>query len=275
MKEILSFDWCGKVAHFRKFYSNASALSHTIPPRTTILGLLASIAEIRRDAYYHGTEYEIFNSLRIGVQLTTPVRKITQKFNYLKVVKEGASEESIGADLKDIYIFRGYGNRKQVSTELIVPYNIREKDAIVKYKIFVGFPDEQHSVFETLRRNLKREYYPFGISLGAANMLGYIEWPYGKEAINYKVADHSTEYVEMATAIEERLVASIDRTYNFSMEHDLFPASFTISKELNSRIANATKVLLYSADGQPLRLMLNSSDSIYFLPQLNQHVCLI
>lgn len=275
MKELLSFDWCGKMAHFRKFYSNASALSHTIPPRTTILGLLASIAGIERDKYYFGTENEVFNSLKIGVQLIHPVRKITQKFNYLKVVKEGASEESIASELKDIYIFRGYGNRKQVSTELIVPYNIREINAIVKYKIFVGFPDDQNPVFERMKENLQREYYPFGICLGTANMLGYIEWTNGKESISYERANYTTEYIEMATAIEESLVTSIDRNYNFSIEHDLFPASFTMSKELNSRVANETKTLLYSTDGQPLRVIMNNSDSIYFLPQLNQFINLL
>lgn len=275
MQELLSFDWCGKMAHFRKFYSNASALSHTMPPRTTTLGLLASIAEIDREKYYIGADYEIFNSLKIGVQLVSPVRKITQKFNYLKIVKDGASEESIATDIKDIYIFRGYNNRKQISTELILPYNIRNKDECVRYKIFIGFPDEQHPVFDKLKENLLREYYPFGVCLGAANMVGYIEQTSGNKAINFEKYTQTNVYVDVITAIEEKLVSDIDRDHNFSIEHDLFPTSFMHSDKLRGRIANETKVMIYSSDGQPLRVMLRDSDSIYFLPQLNQYINLI
>lgn len=274
MKELISLDWCGKMAHFRKFYSNASALTHTIPPRTTILGLLASIAEIERDSYYCDTKNEVFNSLKIGIQVINPVRKINQKFNYLKVVKDGASEESLAADLNDLYIFRGYSNRKQVSTELIVPHSIRDKDSLVKYRIFVGFPDSDKPVFTTLKANLTREYYPFGVCLGAANMLGFISQPNGIEPIDFEVGVQTSDFVEVIGAIDENLVLDIDRNHNFSIEHDLFPTSFSLNKELKGRIANETKVLLYSSDENPLRLKLHPSESVLFLPKQQQYVYL-
>ncbi|MCB5267201.1 MAG: CRISPR-associated protein Cas5, partial [Candidatus Cloacimonetes bacterium] len=40
---ILELRLSGNLAHFRKFYTNASSLSYTIPPRTAICGLVASI----------------------------------------------------------------------------------------------------------------------------------------------------------------------------------------------------------------------------------------
>ncbi|MEI7585496.1 CRISPR-associated protein Cas5 [Runella sp.] len=275
MKELISFDWCGKMAHFRKFYSNASALTHTIPPRTTVLGLLASIAEIERDSYYFGTENEAFNSLKIGIQIINPVRKINQKFNYLKIVKDGASEESLASDINDLYIFRGYGNRKQISTEIIIPHSIRDKDALVKYRIFVGFPESDEPVFTKLKANLTREYYPFGVCLGAANMLGFIAQPNGIEPIDYEVGLQSKDFVEVIGAIEEGLVSEIDRGHNFSIEHDLFPTSFTHNKELKGRIANETKVFLYSADKSSLRLKLHSSESLFFFPKQEQYIYLL
>ena len=275
MKELISFDWCGKMAHFRKFYSNASALTHTIPPRTTVLGLLASIAEIERDSYYFGNKNEVFNNLKIGIQILNPVRKINQKFNYLRVVKDGASEESLATDFNDLYISRGYSNRKQVSTELIVPHSIRDKDALVKYRIFVGFPDSDEPIFARLKTNLTREYYPFGICLGAANMLGFIAQPNGIEPIDFRVGVHTSNFVEVIGAIDEDLVSEIDRDYNFSIEHDLFPTSFSLNKELKGRIANETRVLLYSSDESPLRLKLHPSESVLFLPKQQQYVYLL
>lgn len=275
MKELISFDWCGKMAHFRKFYSNASALTHTIPPRTTVLGLLASIAEIERDSYYFGTENEIFNDLKIGIQILNPVRKINQKLNYLKIVKEGVSEESLATDLNDLYIFRGYSNRKQVSTELIVPHSIRDKDALVKYRIFVGFPDSDEPIFTTLKANLTREYYPFGVSLGAANMLGFIAQTNGIEPIDFEIGVQTSDFVEVIGAVDEDLVSEIDRDHNFSIDHDLFPTSFEFNKGLKGRIANETKVLLYSSDKSSLKLKLHSSESLYFLPNQQQYIYLL
>jgi CRISPR-associated protein Cas5h len=274
MKELISFDWCGKMAHFRKFYSNASALTHTIPPRSTVLGLLASIAEIERDSYYFGTEKEVFNNLKIGIQILNPVRKINQKFNYLKVVKGGKYGASLATNLDDLYIFRGYSNRKQVSTELIVPHSIRDKGALVKYRIFVGFPDSDEPIFTTLKANLIREYYPFGVCLGAANMLGFIVQPNGIESIDHEVCLNTSDFVEVIGAIDEDLVSEIDRDHNFSIEHDLFPTSFVLNKELKGRIANETKVLLYSSDKSALRLKLLYSESLFFLSKQQQYVYL-
>jgi CRISPR-associated protein Cas5h len=50
--EIISFDVGGKMAHFRKYYANNTALSYTVPPRTTLMGLLAAILGRGRDTYY-------------------------------------------------------------------------------------------------------------------------------------------------------------------------------------------------------------------------------
>jgi CRISPR-associated protein Cas5h len=275
MKELISFDLCGKMAHFRKFYSNASALTHTIPPRTTVLGLLASIAEIERDSYYFGTKNEVFNKLKIGIQIVNPVRKINQKLNYLKVVKDGASEESLASNINDLYIYRGYSNRKQVSTEIVIPHSIRDKDAVVKYRIFLGFPDNNDLVFTKLKENLERQYYPFGVCLGAANMLGFITQPNGVYPINFEVGLQSKGFVEVIGGVDEELVSEIDRDHNFSIEHDLFPTSFELNKELKGRIANETKVLLYSSDESSLRLKLRPSNSLFFLPKQQKYIYLL
>jgi len=80
--EVITFDVCGKFAHFRKFYSNSSALTHFVPPRTTIIGIIAGILGIERDTYYE--EFSLANC-DIGVRLLTRVKKSIQKLKYLKV----------------------------------------------------------------------------------------------------------------------------------------------------------------------------------------------
>ena len=82
IEKIIMFKLSGKFAHFRKFYTNASSLSYLIPPRTVIIGLIASILKIPRDEYY-----DIFNEDNLKVSVCIPknleIRKQTQSLNYL------------------------------------------------------------------------------------------------------------------------------------------------------------------------------------------------
>lgn len=62
---ILELKLTGQLAHFRKFYTNASSLTYSIPPRTGICGLVASILKMPRDSYY-----DILSSDQLGVAIS-------------------------------------------------------------------------------------------------------------------------------------------------------------------------------------------------------------
>ena len=65
---ILEMELSGQLAHFRKFYTNASSLTYSIPPRTGICGLIASILKLPRDSYY-----DTLNSANLGVAVSLPL----------------------------------------------------------------------------------------------------------------------------------------------------------------------------------------------------------
>ena len=265
MEELIYFDWCGKMAHFRKFYSNASALTHTVPPRTTILGLLASIIGLPRDSYYSNSlEYNEFDSLLIGVQLINPIKKINQKLNYLKI-------ESVNVD-----DFRGFDNRKQVSCEFIIPQNIRNSDGVVKYRIYVGAKNKDYDLFKKLKQNLLDEKYEFGISMGPANLLGYIE----REedfSIPFTPQKQINQPLNISSLVIESKVSKICRNDDFALEHDILPIRFSdISGKKNKNRAAITDVFIYSSDASGnLLVELSNFDNVYFLPTKEQVVCLI
>ena len=48
--QVLTFDLVGKMAHFRKYYANNTAMSFSVPPRTTLMGVLAAILGLPRDS---------------------------------------------------------------------------------------------------------------------------------------------------------------------------------------------------------------------------------
>lgn len=244
LEDLISFDLCGKVAHFRKFYSTSSALTHTIPPRTTILGILAAIIGEYRDTYY-----ESMDGLLIGVQVISPMKKIFQKFNFLKI------------DNKSLDQFAGIAaNRTQTSMELIIPMNIREDD--LKFRVFVGVNNKNHKKFQKLKSYLKSERNEFGITLGTAHFIGYLE-----NVIEYnQFAKNEATDILLSTAIQTNQIEKLT-SKNVSIEQDNFPLRMKINSPENAkaitRIASQVESLVYSIDGSPFGIHLKDTENIY------------
>lgn len=116
--EALEFKLQGKMAHFRKYYSNSTALSYYVPPVVTIKGILAGLLGLERDSYYE--EFSNKNCV-IGIAVDTPIKKITQTMNLLKVEK--------------MFDVMGTGIHVQNHTEWIIPENIRT--GVLSYTIVV------------------------------------------------------------------------------------------------------------------------------------------
>jgi len=158
--KILSFHLRGKMAHFRKFYANSSALTYFIPPRTTLIGILAGLLGYERDSYYEQFSQE---KCKIAIASKAPIKKCMQKMNLLKI--EGKKDLNGSAEY-----------HSQTATEFIIPHNIRT--GFIDYQIWVWHKDEK--IMDGLIGKLKLEcpgYQSKGISLalGTAFNLGWLE----------------------------------------------------------------------------------------------------
>ncbi len=157
--EILSFHLMGKMAHFRKFYSNSSALSFYIPPRTTICGIIAGLLGLARDSYY---EKLSLRNCHVAVAIKSPIKKTMQKLNYLMVKSEN--------DLNGSQV-----NHSQTGAELLIPYNII--DQFIDYQIWFYHKDSLlQKDLESCLVDRGFSYRSKGISvaLGSAYCLGWI-----------------------------------------------------------------------------------------------------
>ena len=115
--KVVVFDIKSKLAHFRKINSNSSSLTYIVPPRTTILGIIAGILGRERDSYYTDKDFE---EMKIGVEPICPHRVMTQTINYLFV-------ESFNMMLQDIEI----GRRFQLS------FSLQEMTLLLEYTYLV------------------------------------------------------------------------------------------------------------------------------------------
>lgn len=150
--KLLSFRVSGQFAHFRKFYTNASSLSYLIPPRTVIMGMLASILRYERDSYYEVFCPEKFRS-SATVTPGTRIKKKMQSLNYLH---------------PDYFKFlcKGTGKAKnmhaQCKLELLMPEN-----KIIDYTIYVGVVAEDSlKLLDDLEARIRQRDFGYGVYLG-------------------------------------------------------------------------------------------------------------
>ncbi len=111
--KVIVFDLYGKFAHFRKFYTNSSSLSYSIPPRTTIEGMIGALLGYDRDSYY---EILGADKLKIAVKKMSKTRKIMQSLNYIKADSPG--------------------KLKFPKEHTQIPFEILVGDEIIKYRIY-------------------------------------------------------------------------------------------------------------------------------------------
>lgn len=218
MNEVMIFHLKGKMAHFRRYYSNSSALSYTIPPRTTICGILAGLLGMERDSYYEDFSLE---KCDLAVGLTFPVRKVVQKMNLLMVKK---SNDLNGSQ----------PNHSQCPTELLMPENIRTGD--IGYKIWLRHSDE--GIMKKLRANMETGgncYKSLGISvaLGSAQNLGWIE--YGGM---FKASDHMDfdgyREIDSVIPMEKLIDIEIEKEGYFLVKEEV-PLEFDSERKLTAR----------------------------------------
>ncbi|GBF10029.1 type I-B CRISPR-associated protein Cas5b [Tepidibacillus sp. HK-1] len=226
---FLIFDIKGRYAHFRKFYTNSSSLSYSVPPRTTIEGIIAAILGYERDNYYDILSTE---KLNIAVRKISPTKKIIQTLNYIKAT----SRDSV-TDLKE-------GHTQ-------IPFEMVTGDKGVIYRVYVNHSD--HIIMEELEdriRNGRFHYIPY---LGAAPFNCNINYIGNFTAIE----QNTNDFIEISTIIRQSLIADkgIDiKGMNLSLIKEKMSRDF-----FEDRIIKEVEDYIYDEEGHPLRVKLKGN----------------
>lgn len=246
--EILTFKIKGKFAHFRKYYANNTALSFTIPPRTSLMGIIASYMGLKRDSYY-----EMFSSdnIELGVRVLSPLKKSFQRLNFLSIKSLGDFSKNLSSD------FRGDGGRIQTPFEIVTGLDLNKDNVI--YQVFIKEGRNGTNEFNSVKDYFMNNANIYTISFGVANFIANI---YDIEVINENniVKSNSGDFVNINSAISIENVISLEfekdeyENYNF-IEEDMMPADF-ISNE-NREVRKMNKVI-FSITTNPLRVKLKN-----------------
>lgn len=252
--KIISFKLHGKMAHFRKFYSNSTALSYYIPPVATVKGILAGLLGMERDSYY-----EIFSNknCQMAIGVISPIKKTVQVMNLLKVE---SLNDLTGAGL----------NRTQTSTEWIIPDDIRNGD--ICYEI--NFIHNDYEILDKIAESVctYQSYYlssGISIALGSSQCLGWIT---DGKLIDIKENISNGESLSLNSAVPRKLIKSIEHS---SFERINLMKEESITDFSNDRkIKEGSKVeVILSGSGNSIDIKLKEG-SIYYCSE-NKNIVMI
>lgn len=225
MSKVLIFRLCGPMAHFRKFFTNVAAMSYSFPPRTTVMGIIAAMAGLRRDSYY-----DLFSpeDTRIAVVVVTPVRKITQNVKYLRTTSDDVGK------IKKMFLGKiplGMATTR-VSREFVTAdvNPVYSKDLC--YEVY--FTHKNSRFVDDLAARLKEGRLEFPVSLGSAEMLGYPEFVSYAEPIRVHAPG---EPVDIASVIDLDSVAKahLESSLKLEVARERIPFHFRPGRILDER----------------------------------------
>ena len=151
---VLVFDIWSDFAHFRRFETTTSPLTHPFPTGTAIAGLLSAIAGLPRDSYYFLLSR---NNVEYSIRILNPIKKIVIP---ISIVKTDESNWFFLWKLKD--------------PRAPTPYEF-VKDP--KYRIYVRFKNsalkELYGKLKQLLENHQTVYTPY---LGITEMIANFEF---------------------------------------------------------------------------------------------------
>lgn len=165
MNRILCFDIWAEYAHFKKYYTTTSPLTFSIPPKTTIYGIVGAIIGLDKDDYLnHFSE----GKCKIGLQINKPVKKTRINLNLINT--------------KTAPMMSRIKTRTQIKTEFL-------KNA--GYRIYLYHEDD--SICTRLKDCLQEHKTVYSVSLGLSENLAnfkYIgEYSFEKVVDNHKYID--------------------------------------------------------------------------------------
>lgn len=257
--EILTFKIKGKLAHFRKYYANNTAFSFTLPPRTTIMGIVAAVMGKPKDTYYEDFSSE---KIKFGIRVLSPLKKSFHRLNFLSIKSLGDMEKKFSSD------FRGEDGRIQTPFEVISAWNIGTGE--VAYQIFITNQESGNEIFDQIKSHFLEKSTVYNLTLGTANFTASISDIQLINASSVKEVK-SNDFILMNSAIPTHMVEELkfDKeefgSYNF-VEEDMMPGEFIAN---HNREVKKMNQILFSITPNPLRIKISKE---YYQLELNDEV---
>lgn len=239
MNKALVFDIWADYAHFKKYYTTTSPLTFSIPPKTTLYGIVSAILGFSKEEYLKN-----FNEghCKIAVQIKNPVKKTRINLNLI--------------DTKKAALMSQIETRTQIKTEFL-------KDA--KYRIYFMHQDED--LYNNLKEKLKNHKSVYSISLGLSENLA--NFKYIEEIEVEKINENSWQEINTVMRIDTENISKGD--IDFSQNgREYFSDKIAMEMKSDRTVTDYAQVL-FERNGKSIKVNVNqyykdsNNNSLLFL----------
>lgn len=220
--KILCFELFGDYAQFRKFFTNMSPLSFSIPPRTVLAGIIGAILGI--DKQENPEMFSQHNSF-IALRLINPVKKTRIAHNYLKTTS-----------MTHMYAFNEH---KPTNVEFLTN---------VRYRIYFACTDAD--MYQKLKALLSAHQSVYSICLGISACLANYCY-LGEFNLSPLPAKQK---LQVHTVIPMACIEDITMDAPLKLQKAVIPAVMN-----NSREVIKYEEILFELMGKPITVVSNES----------------
>jgi len=239
MNRALVFDIWADYAHFKKYYTTTSPLTFSIPPKTTLYGIVSAILGFSKEEYL---EYFQEGQCKIAVQIKNPVKKTRINLNLI--------------DTKKAALMAQIETRTQIKTEFL-------KDA--KYRIY--FMHQNENLYNDLKEKLKNHKSVYSISLGLSENLA--NFKYIEEIELKKITENSWQKINTVIRIDKENISKGDIDFSQS-NREYFSDKIAVEMKSDRTVTDYAKVL-FERSGRSIKANVNqyykdsNNNSLLFL----------
>lgn len=223
MGKCLVFEVKGDWAHFRKIYTTSSPLSYSIPPRTTIAGLIAAIMGMDKDSYYDNF---IKEKADIALRIIKPIKKFRIGLNFINT--------------KTAKMFAQIKERTQVKQELVKNPH---------YRIYFSHKDTE--IYQKFREYLEQNRSFYTPYLGISEYIAFIDYigEFTAQEVcgDYEISVHSVipVYEKFHINLDTDEYKQVGEYFKEIMPNDFEPG--------NKRVVNEFARVLFERCGKVIR----------------------
>lgn len=218
--KCLVFDIKGEYGHFRKFYTTSSPLTFSIPPRTTVSGIIGALIGLNKEEYL---KYFSKEQAKIAIQIKSPINKTRVSYNLINT--------------KNAKMYSKIKDRTQVSFELLKNPSFR-----------IYFSHEDENLYNKVKSFLVEGKNYYTLSMGLSEFIAEYEYI---DEIDIK-AINQNEFVEIDTVI------NFNEEIEIEFENGKEYFKDTLQNEMNiERVVTEYIKVIFERQGLPIKCKTN------------------
>lgn len=218
--KCLVFDIHGEYGHFRKFYTTSSPLTFSIPPRTSISGLIGALIGLDKEDYIN---YFTKDKAKIAIQILSPVNKGRLAINLINT--------------KTAKMYSKIKDRTQVTMELLKNPSFR-----------IYFSHEDENLYNKVKEFLEGGKNYYTLSMGLSEFIA--EQKYVGEINLQEVSNNEFVYIDTVINFNEDIEVEFENNKEYFKD--------TMQNEMDSnRVVTEYVKILFERQGLPIKCNVN------------------